>query len=59
MANVPEIPGSATSQFFITLTAEALPHLDGKYSIFGQVKSGKELLAVISKYGDPSGLGEP
>ena len=53
MANIPEIPSSATSQFFITLTASALPHLDGKYTIFGHVKSGKELLTVISKYGDP------
>lgn len=38
-------PNSATSQFFICV-ADA-PHLDGKYSIFGQVVSGMEVADKI------------
>ena len=42
-------PHSADSQFYITLGT--FPHLDGKYTIFGQVTEGMELLEKI-KQGD-------
>ncbi len=48
MANINsngQYPDSAGSQFFITL--DAAPHLDGGYSIFGQVTSGLEILEQI------------
>lgn len=38
---------SADSQFYIALTA--LPHLDGKYTVFGQVVDGLEVLKKIKK----------
>ena len=38
---------SADSQFYIALTT--LPHLDGKYTIFGQVISGVNLLPKITQ----------
>ena len=38
---------SADSQFYIALTT--LPHLDGKYTVFGQVISGLEILNRIQK----------
>ena len=38
---------SADSQFYIALTT--LPHLDNKYTIFGQVIDGLELLKKIQK----------
>ncbi|MBT3234320.1 MAG: peptidylprolyl isomerase [Bdellovibrionales bacterium] len=38
---------SADSQFYIALNT--LPHLDGKYTIFGQVTEGWEVLDKISK----------
>lgn len=38
---------SADSQFYIALNT--LPHLDGKYTIFGQVTDGMEILDKISK----------
>jgi peptidyl-prolyl cis-trans isomerase A (cyclophilin A) len=40
-------PNSAGSQFFIT-TAPA-PHLDGKYTIFGEVVTGQEVVNQISE----------
>ncbi|MFG1500611.1 peptidylprolyl isomerase [Halobacteriovorax sp. XZX-3] len=40
---------SADSQFYIALTA--LPHLDGKYTVFGQVVDGLDILKKI-KAGD-------
>ena len=39
-------PNSAGSQFFI-VTAEA-PHLNGKYSVFGEVVNGMEIVELIS-----------
>lgn len=39
-------PDSNGSQFFITY--EAAPHLDGAYTIFGQVVSGMEVLAGLT-----------
>ena len=42
------------SQFFITLAA--LPHLDGKHTVFGRVTAGMELVELISgAAGEPSG----
>lgn len=38
-------PDSADSQFYIALTT--LPHLDGSYTVFGQVVEGMELLEKI------------
>jgi cyclophilin family peptidyl-prolyl cis-trans isomerase len=49
MAKSPDVPNSATSQFYITLTDAPLTHLDGKYALFGRVKSGRELLKYISE----------
>ncbi len=40
-------PKSGDSQFYISLTT--LPHLDGKYTVFGQVIEGLEILPKISK----------
>jgi len=40
-------PNSATSQFFICV-ADA-PHLDGQYSIFGEVVEGMEVVDKIVK----------
>jgi len=39
-------PNSATSQFFICLVD--LPQLDGKYTVFGQVVSGMEVVDAIA-----------
>ena len=44
-------PSSADSQFFIMLGDS--PHLDNKYSIWGQVTSGMEIVDMIKK-GDSS-----
>lgn len=38
---------SGDSQFYISLTTS--PHLDGKYTVFGQVIEGLEILPKISK----------
>lgn len=38
---------SADSQFYIALTA--LPHLDNKYTVFGQVVDGLEILKKVKK----------
>jgi len=40
-------PNSQDSQFFITLAAQ--PHLDGKYTIFGEVVSGMDIVEKIGK----------
>lgn len=40
-------PNSADSQFYIALNR--LPHLDGKYTIFGQVVKGLDLIHKIKK----------
>jgi cyclophilin family peptidyl-prolyl cis-trans isomerase len=39
---------TAGSQFFITLSPQ--PHLDAKYTVFGRVVSGDELLDRISQW---------
>jgi peptidyl-prolyl cis-trans isomerase B (cyclophilin B) len=43
----PEEPNSASSNFFI-LVGDA-PHLDGKFSAFGRVRSGMEFVDQINK----------
>jgi peptidyl-prolyl cis-trans isomerase B (cyclophilin B) len=43
-------PNSADSQFYITLGRE--PHLDGKYTVFGQVIDGMDAVQAI-RQGDP------
>lgn len=48
-------PNSANSQFFIT--TKAAPHLNGKYTIFGQVIEGMEVVNNI-KLGDPRANGK-
>lgn len=40
-------PNSATCQFFICFGA--VPHLDGNYSVFGQVISGEEVIKEIER----------
>jgi len=40
-------PDSADSQFYIALNT--LPHLDGKYTVFGQVVDGLDILNKIKK----------
>ncbi len=40
-------PDSATSQFYITLAPA--PHLDGKYTIFGKVIEGLEVVMAIGQ----------
>ncbi|WP_343079332.1 peptidylprolyl isomerase [Ostreiculturibacter nitratireducens] len=47
-------PNSANSQFFIMF--DAAPHLDGQYTVFGQVVSGMEVVDAIKK-GDPAANG--
>jgi peptidyl-prolyl cis-trans isomerase-like 4 len=41
-------PNSNQSQFFITLRADDLGHLDGKHTIFGEVAEGFEVLDTLS-----------
>ncbi len=42
-----EAPGSAGSQFYISLAAA--PHLDGKYTVFGQTIEGFDVIHRIEK----------
>ena len=51
MANVEGVPNSSTSQFFVSLSQDPLPHLDGKYVVFGRLRSGWEILQLLSHYG--------
>ena len=47
-------PNSANSQFFICL--EDAPHLDGQYTVWGQVIEGMELVDKIKKGTGSSGM---
>ena len=51
-------PNSADSQFFIVLARAR--HLDGKYTVWGQVMDGMEFVSKIKKASpnDPSGMVE-
>ena len=40
-------PDSAGSQFFICLTRERCQHLDGKYTAFGQVTEGMDVVKTL------------
>jgi cyclophilin family peptidyl-prolyl cis-trans isomerase len=40
-------PDSATTSFFLVLGAA--PHLDGKYTVFGRVVAGMEVLDAFEK----------
>jgi cyclophilin family peptidyl-prolyl cis-trans isomerase len=46
-------PNSANSQFFICF--EAAPHLNGQYTVWGQVTSGMEHIDQINKGGRGDG----
>jgi peptidylprolyl isomerase len=46
-------PNTANSQFFITF--EDSPHLNGKYTVFGQVKEGMQFVDRIKKGNGPGG----
>jgi peptidylprolyl isomerase len=52
-------PDSANSQFFITF--EAAPHLNGQYTVFGQVVEGMEVVDMIRRGRGRNGAvtGEP
>lgn len=41
-------PDTGGSQFFITLSPQ--PHLDGKYTVFGEVVHGQEILDEVSQW---------
>ena len=47
MARPPEPPDSAGSQFYICF--EPQPHLDGQYTVFGQVTEGMDVVNEIKK----------
>ncbi len=47
-------PNSANSQFFIMF--DAAPHLDGQYTVVGEVTEGMEFVDKLKK-GDPAGGG--
>lgn len=47
-------PNSANSQFFIML--EAAPHLNGQYTVVGEVIEGMENVDKIEKGAGPSGM---
>ncbi|MDO4569097.1 MAG: peptidylprolyl isomerase [Planctomycetia bacterium] len=49
-------PNSAGSQFFITLVPA--PHLDGKYTVFGRVIQGMEIISALERYDVASGTNE-
>jgi peptidylprolyl isomerase len=49
-----EDPDSADSQFYICLADR--PHLDGKYTVFGQVVAGMELLDTMTPGDGPMGF---
>jgi peptidyl-prolyl cis-trans isomerase B (cyclophilin B) len=40
-------PNSATSQFFICFTG--VPHLDGRYTVFGQLVAGEDVVKAIER----------
>jgi cyclophilin family peptidyl-prolyl cis-trans isomerase len=46
-------PGTDGSQFFITFVPT--PHLDGKHTIFGELRAGKKTLQELEKRGSDSG----
>jgi cyclophilin family peptidyl-prolyl cis-trans isomerase len=49
--------GRSGSQFFVVTAADAgLPPV---YAVLGEVSSGEDVVAQISKLGDPAGSGEP
>ena len=43
-------PNSAGSQFFICLTRERTQHLDGKYTVFGRLIEGDDVLERIGRF---------
>ena len=46
MARSPD-PNSASAQFYVAL--EALPELDGRYAVFGQVSKGMDVVDRIQQ----------
>ena len=52
-------PDSANSQFFIMF--EAAPHLDGQYTVVGEVTDGMEVVRALKRGAPRSGAisGEP
>ena len=48
-----EKDGKVASQFFIT--ADSMPYMDGHGTIFGRVKSNKDLVMTVMDLGDDEG----
>ena len=46
-------PGTDGSQFFLTF--KATPWLDGKHTIFGEIVSGQDVMALLEAAGTPGG----
>lgn len=42
-------PDSGGSQFYICITRESCKHLDGKYTVFGQVTEGLDVISKIEQ----------
>lgn len=56
MAHDPSKENANRSQFFITLRGEDLDNLDGKYTVFGEIAEGFEILQKINElYCDSDG----
>jgi peptidyl-prolyl cis-trans isomerase-like 4 len=41
-------PGGCASQFFLTLSATAIPYLDGRHAVFGHVVEGLDTLEKMN-----------
>ncbi|MEL6297250.1 MAG: peptidylprolyl isomerase [Pseudomonadota bacterium] len=49
-------PNSANSQFFICFQDNSCPHLNGQYTVWGQVVEGMDAIDTIKSGAGPNGL---